>query len=184
VPEAHPEVQQLLHDIHRTGVPATLDLAQQIRAQADLLKNDEDCPEIVVVTGEAEEERRRWRPETRAPQRLYPVYRGQRHDYVSEILAGVVRDLAYLNLPPGLSESEFSEAVLAELHAMPEAEQLVTSGRLSMVDLQQRLMSADGTTDAQALRAAENICEWFKYFGEVRVVPTGPWEIRQGREFT
>ncbi|MFC7898287.1 phospholipase D family protein [Streptomyces sp. NPDC057381] len=184
VPEAHPEVQQLLGDIQATAVPATLELARQIRAQADVLKSDEDCPKFVVVTEEAEEDGPSWRPETRAPHRLYPVYRGSRHDYVSEILAGVVRDLAHLNLPQGLSETAFSKAVLAELHAMPEVEQLVTSGRLSMADLQQQLMEADGTTEAQAQRAAENICEWLKYFGEVRVVPTGPWEIRQGREFT
>jgi hypothetical protein len=184
VSEAHPEVRQLLQEIQKTAVPATLELARQIRAQADILKEDEDCPKFVVVAEEAEEDRPAWRPETRAPHRLYPVYRGSPHDYVSEILAGVVRDLAYLDLPQGLSETDFSKAVLAELHAMPEVEELVTSGRLSMDDLQQRLMAADGATETQALRAAENICEWLKYFDEVRVVPTGPYELRHGREFS
>ncbi|MFY1677385.1 phospholipase D family protein [Streptomyces sp. WMMC905] len=183
VPEAHPEVQQLFQQIRETAVPASLELAQQIREQAELIRQDEDRPEIVIVTGEAEEGPAHWRPETRSPQRLYHIYRGRKHDYVSEILAGVVRDLAHLDIPPGLSESAFSKAVLDRLYALPEVEQLVTDGRLSMADLQLRLMEADGSTEAQAQRAAENICEWLKYFDEVRVVPTGPWEIRQGREF-
>lgn len=182
-PTSHPEVQRLLEQIDGDGVPASLNLARQIREQAELLKQDEDRPALILVTGDADQQRTAWRPETRSPNRLYRVYRGAKHDYVSEILAGVIRDLAHLDVPPGLDEQAFSKAVRARLYEMPEVGQLVTEGRLSMADLQQQLLDADECTTPQAQRAAENIGEWLKYFGEVRVVPTGPWEIRQGREF-
>jgi len=182
VSTSHPEVQRVLAQSRDHGVPATADLARRIREQAELIAHDEDRRDLVIVAGEAVQPAARWRPETRAPERLYRIYRGARHDYVSEILAGVVRDLAHLDVPPGLSEDAFATAVRARLYEMPEVEQLPTQGRLSMADLQQRLLTADDTTEAQAQRAAENICEWLRYFDEVRVVPTGPWEIRQGRE--
>ncbi|MEV6743428.1 phospholipase D family protein [Streptomyces sp. NPDC051080] len=182
VPHVHPEVQLLLEYIEEHGVPASTELAHQIREQADLLREDEDSAEMIVVAGSTDQDRTRWRPETRDPQRLYRIYRGAKHDFVSEILAGVVRDLAYLDVPPGLDEQNFSAAVLQRLYEMPEIGQLITEKRLNMDDLQQRVMEADGCSEAFARRAAENIGEWLKYFDEVRVVPTGPWEIRYGRE--
>lgn len=182
VPESHPEVQLLLQHVDATGIPATTELAHQIREQADLLMEDEDCPELIVVTDETDQDRARWRPETRSPSRLYRVYRGAKHDYVSEILAGVVRDLTYLDVPPGLNEQAFSAEVLRRLYEMPEVGHLVTEKRLNMDDLRQQIMEADSCSEALAQRAAENIGEWLKYFDEVRVVPTGPWELRYGRE--
>ncbi|MGI5259335.1 phospholipase D family protein [Streptomyces angustmyceticus] len=178
---SHPEVQRLLEQIDVDGIPATQELASQIREQAELLKQDEDRPALILATGDADQQQTPWRPETRSPNRLYRVYRGAKHDYVSEILAGVIRDLAHLDVPPGLDEQAFSKAVRVRLYEMPEVGQLVTEGRLSMADLQQQLLHADGCTTPQAQRAAENIGEWLKYFDEVHVVPTGPWEIRQGR---
>lgn len=181
-PVSHPEVQQLLQHIQAKGIPASSELARQIRAQADLLQEDEDRPEVILVTDEVNQNRVRWRPETRSPNRLYRVYRGAKHDYVTEILAGVVRDLAYLDVPPGLDEQDFSAEVLRRLYELPEVGQLVAEKRLNMNDLQQQIMEADSCTETVAQRAAENIGEWLKYFDEVRVVPTGPWELRYGRE--
>lgn len=182
VPETHPEVQRLLEQIRLTGVPGTVEMAQQMRDHAGLLIQDESSPRFVIAAGEDDQPTTYWRPETRSPRRLYPVYRGAKHNYPSEILACVVRDLARLEIPPGLDEQAFSKVVLSRLRTMPEVEQLITEGRLSMADLQQRLREADGCSDAQAQRTAENVGEWLSYFDEVRVVPTGPWEIRQGRE--
>ncbi|MFT2018765.1 phospholipase D family protein [Streptomyces sp. 796.1] len=178
----HPEVQSVLGQIQQTATPADVTTARQLREQANLLAADEDRPSLVVVVDETESPAGCWRPETRMPVRLFPVYRGQKYDYPGEILAGVVRDLAYLNIPPGLDETGFAKVVSSRLYELPEVAELTTTGALNLADLQRSILEADSCEEEAARRAAENIAEWLRYFGEVRVVPTGSWEIRQGRE--
>ncbi|RDG37991.1 phospholipase D family protein [Streptomyces corynorhini] len=183
VPVEHPEVQSVLEQIQQSAVPADAEMGRRLREQANLLAGDEDRPQVVVIADEAESIRTLWRPETRTPQRLYRVYRGLKCDFPSEILAGVVRDLAHLDVPPGLDETAFSRAVRTCLYGLPEVAALARKGSLNQVDLEQSILEADGCGEEVAQRAAENIAEWLKYFDEVRIVSTGPWEIRPGREF-
>ena len=81
----------------------------------------------------------------------------------------------------GLCSCDQKPADVAELIATYVC-RLITEGHLSLADLQQMFLDRDDCTEAQAQHAAENIGEWLEYFDEVRMVPTGPWEIRQGRE--
>ncbi|MFD1661422.1 phospholipase D family protein [Streptomyces caeni] len=182
VDAAHPEVQRVLDAIGNTSVPASVDLARQIREQADLLRADEDAPQVLVA-GQGPT-RARWLPETRNPERLYRVYNGRYRNIGTDVLAGVLRDLAYLDVPPGLSEQAFGEAVLAGLRSMPEIRRLFEVGTLNMDEAKRDLAAGGACTEEQAQRAVETIAQWLNYFDEVHLVPVGPWEIRQGREIT
>lgn len=182
VPVEHPEVQSALRQIQQTSLPADAEMARQLREQANLLVSDVDRPDFVVVADELNAPRAPWRPETRVPLRLYRVYRGLKCDYPNEILAGVARDLAHLDIQPGLDEAAFSGAVRSRLYELPEVAALAARGSIRLSDLQQSIMEVDGWEEERAQRAAENIAEWLNYFDDVRIVPTGPWEIRQGRE--
>ncbi|MGR3937036.1 phospholipase D family protein [Streptomyces sp. BRA346] len=178
----HPEVRSALKQIQQTSVPADAEMARRLREQANLLVGEVDRPDFVVVTDEVDSTRARWRPETRVPLRLYRVYRGMKCDYPREILAGVARDLAHLDIPPGLDETTFSKAVRSRLYELPEVATLATRGSLNLADLQKSIMEAGGCDEEIAQRSAENIAEWLNYFDEVQIMATGPWEIRQGRE--
>jgi hypothetical protein len=178
----HPEVQRVLDAIGTTSLPASIDLARQIREQADLLRADEDAPQVLVA-GEGPT-RARWLPETRNPERLYRVYSGRYRNIGTDVLAGVLRDLAHLDVPPGLAEQAFGEAVLAGLRSMPEIRRLFEVGTLNLDDAKRDLAATGACTEEQAQRAVETIAQWLNYFDEVHLVPVGPWEIRQGREIT
>lgn len=176
----HPEVQRVLEAIETTCVPASVDLARQIREQADLLQTDDDAPKVLI----AGQDRTlgHWLPETRNPERLYRVYTGRHRNIGGHVLAGVLRDLAHLDVPPGLSEQAFGEAALAGLRSMPEIRRLFQVGTLNMDDAKRELAASRACTEEQAQRAVETIAQWLNYFAEVHLVPVGPWEIRQGRE--
>ncbi|MDX2391821.1 phospholipase D family protein [Streptomyces sp. DK15] len=176
----HPEVQRVLAALQASTVPGTVELAQQMREQASLMRDDEDSP-LVVVPGQ-DEQPARWLPETRNPDRLYRVYNGRHHHIGSDVLAGVLRDLAHLDIGPGLDEQTFGSEVLARLHAMPELRALTAAGRMSLADAQAELLAAGDLSAEQAQRTVETIAAWLHYFDDVHFVPTGPWEIRQGKE--
>ncbi|MFF1499513.1 phospholipase D family protein [Streptomyces sp. NPDC058316] len=178
----HPEVQRVLRAIEGLEVPGTVDLAHQIREQANLFQADEEAPRVLIAGHD--ERPIRWLPETRNPTRLYGVYNGRHGKVGPDVLAGILRDLATLDVAPGLGEQAFGKAVLSRLRAIPEVQRLVEAGRLSMDDVQRELMGSVGCTEEQARRATETIAEWLRYFDEVHLVPIGPWEIRQGREIT
>ncbi|MEU8342354.1 phospholipase D family protein [Spirillospora sp. NPDC048832] len=176
---SHPEVRRILNAIDGDAVSATPELAKLLREQAELLKADQEAPRI-VIPGQGPRTTR-WLPETRRPQRLYRVYCGRHHTIGRDVLAGVLRDLAQLDLPPGLSETEFATAVRARLRELPEVHKLTDAGALSLAEATEEL-AADGTfTHEQAQRAVENLGEWLQHFDEVHFVATGPWEIRQGK---
>ncbi|WP_395295265.1 phospholipase D family protein [Kitasatospora hibisci] len=176
----HPEVQRVLAAVNASAVPGTVELAEQIREQASLMRDDEDGPRV-VVPGQ-DEQPTRWLPETRNPERLYRAYNGRHRHIGSDVLAGVLRDLAYLDIGPGLDEQAFGSEVLAKLHSMPELHALTAAGRMSLADAQAALLASGELTAEQAQRTVETIAAWLHYFDDVHFVPTGPWEIRQGKE--
>ncbi|MFI7406525.1 phospholipase D-like domain-containing protein [Streptomyces sp. NPDC049541] len=177
---AHPAVRRVLAAIDQSEVPATLELAQQLREQAELLQGDEDAPRIVIPGQQTRAAR--WLPETRRPERLYRVYCGRHRNIGKDVLAGVLRDLAELDISPGLSEQEFAVAIRARLHELPELRELNEAGRLRLDDAKDELVRSGAYTEEQAQRTVETIAEWLRYFDEVHLVPTGPWEIRQGKQ--
>ncbi|MEZ0094102.1 phospholipase D family protein [Streptacidiphilus sp. EB129] len=177
---AHAEVQRVLAALQNGTVPGTVELAAQIREQASLMRDDEDSPRV-VVPGQ-DEQATRWLPETRNPDRLYRVYNGRHRHIGGDVLAGVLRDLAYLDIGPGLDEQTFGFEVLARLHAMPELHALTAAGRMSLADAQAELLGTGEFSAEQAQRAVETMAAWLHYFDDVHFVPTGPWEIRQGKE--
>jgi len=177
---AHAEVQRVLSILEAASVPGTVELAEQIREQASLLQSDEDSPSV-VVPGQ-DQQSARWLPETRNPDRLYQVYNGRHHYIGSDVLAGVLRDLAYLDIGPGLDEQRFGSEVLIRLHAMPELHALLTAGRMNLAEMKAGLLAAGGISSEQAQRAVETIAAWLRHFDDVHLVPIGPWEIRQGKE--
>lgn len=179
---AHPEVRRLLDAIKVAGVPGTVQLARQIRAQADLVRADEDSPQMLVI-GESDTQAR-WLPETRNPERLYRVYNGRHRNIASDVLAGVLRDLMHLDIPPGLPEQDFGAAVLTRLRSLPELRALAENGSLNLDDAKRGLIGSGVNTADQAQRTVETIAKWLNYFDEVYLVPVGPWEIRQGKEIT
>ncbi|MFJ6212308.1 phospholipase D family protein [Streptomyces sp. NPDC092296] len=178
---AHPEVQRVLAALEANMVPGTVELAEQIREQASLMRDDEDSPGV-VVPGHHGEQLARWLPETRNPDRLYRVYNGRHRHVGSDVLIGVLRDLAHLDIGPGLNEQAFGAEVLARLRAMPELHALTAAGRMNLADAQAELLAEGELSAEQAKRAVETIAAWLHYFDDVHFVPTGPWEIRQGRE--
>jgi hypothetical protein len=182
VDTAHPEVQRALDAIEALCVKASVGLARQIRAQAELLRSDEDAPQVLIA-GQSTI-RQGWLPETRNPERLYRVYRGRHRNIGSDVLAGILRDLAYLDVPPGLSEPTFAEAVLAGLRSIPEMKQLFEIGKLNLEDVKTQLVNNNSLTEEQAQRAVETLAQWLNYFHDVHLVPVGSWEIREGRDIT
>ncbi|MER6000857.1 phospholipase D family protein [Nonomuraea angiospora] len=176
---SHPEVQRVLSAISSSAVPATPELARLLREQAELLQADEEWSRIVIPGQRAQATR--WLPETRRPERLYPVYRGRHHNIGRDVLAGVLRDLAELDIPPGLVEEQFAAIVRARLRELPEVRRLDQIGRLSLGDAKEELVANGIWTEEQAQRALETLGEWLRYFDQVYFVPTGPWEIRQGK---
>jgi hypothetical protein len=181
-PSNNPEVQRLFRAVEASAVVGTVELARQIREQANMLMADEDSPRL-LMPGESILPAH-WMPETRRPARLYGVYNGHYQNIGSDILTGILRDLASLDFSPGLDETSFRQAVLARLHALPEIRRLHTAGRLNMGDLQRELEASEEYTPDQARRSVETLVEWLRYFDDVYLVPLGPWEIRQGKEIT
>ena len=179
-PSNNPEVQRLFRAVESSAIAGTVDLARQIREQANMLMADEDSPRL-LMPGESAQSAH-WMPETRRPARLYGVYSGRYEAIAGDILAGILRDLGSLDIAPGLDEEAFGKAVLARLHALPETRRLLISGRLKMSELQDELEASGEYTPDQARRSVETIAEWLRYFDDVYVVPIGPWEIRQGKE--
>jgi hypothetical protein len=181
-PSNNPEVQRLFRAVEASAIAGTVALARQIREQANMFMADEDSPRL-LTPGEVAQPVH-WMPETRRPARLYGVYSGQYENIAGDVLAGILRDLANLDIPPGLDTNTFGEAVLERLHGLPEIRRLLNVGRLNMGDLQAELEASGEYTPDQALRSVETIAEWLHYFDEVYLVPMGPWEIRQGKEIT
>lgn len=172
---SHPEVQRVLTQVKAEVTPATPHHAALIRKQADLLHE-----ENVAGGGVVEEWMRLWYPVTRRPQNLYALYAG-RAEFAPAVAAGIVQDLALLDIPVGLTESEFNDTVRSRLTAIPELHKLRSGETLSNIELQRAIEERSGVSEAQARRVTENIAAWLKHFDRF-YTEVGSWELREGRE--
>ncbi|UQS30291.1 phospholipase D family protein [Streptomyces fradiae] len=174
VPTDHPEVQRVLDQVNARSTVATPHTAAFVREQAELLRRTH-------VTPPSEDEAAPyWFPETRRPANVYALYSG-RQSFTSLVEAGIVRDLAMLDVPAGLSEDAFNAEVQARLHTIPELGQLITKQRLSNIELQQAITDRTGESVEQARRTAETLAAWLLHFGHY-YTEVGSWELRPGIE--
>ncbi|WP_435595560.1 phospholipase D family protein [Streptomyces albogriseolus] len=174
VPIDHPEVQRVLGQINTRSTIATPHTAALVRQQAQLLRSER-------VTPPSEDEAAPyWFPETRRPANVYALYSG-RQRFTSLVEAGIVRDLAMLDVPAGLPEDAFNSEVEARLHAIPELGQLTTEQRLSNIELQRTIAERTEDTEDQARRTAETLAAWLQHFGRY-YTEVGSWELRPGIE--
>lgn len=175
-PAVHPEVQRVLAQIESHSAAATPHVAALVRQQAELLKTERITPQT------ADEAASCWYPETRRPENVFALYSG-RTKFTARVEAGIIRDLAMLDLPAGLSETDFNNAVEARLHAIPELSQLTAEQRLSNLELQQAIAARTGDTEDQARRTTETVAAWLQHFGRY-YTEVGSWELRPGTEHT
>ncbi|OKJ72392.1 hypothetical protein AMK30_20690 [Streptomyces sp. CB02460] len=174
VPTDHPEVQRVLDQVNARSTIATPHTAALVREQAELLRSSR-------VTPPSEDEAAPyWFPETRRPANVYALYSG-RQSFTSLVEAGIVRDLAMLDVPAGLPEDAFNAEVQARLHTIPELSQLTTKQRLSNIELQQAITDRTGESVEQARRTAETLAAWLLHFGHY-YTEVGSWELRPGIE--
>jgi len=176
VPASHPMVVETMEIIRSCRMPATPELALSIRQQAGALLANSTFPRRLL--GEAECD---WTPITRSPERLFPIYTGQSHDYPNAVLSGVIEDLTALDVQLGLDLQGFRAAVREHLHLIPEVEALLDRGTITAPDLERMLKKRLHFSDDQARNAAENLASWLGYFDDYMVTPAGYWEIRKGK---
>jgi hypothetical protein len=169
VPAGHGEVSRVLADIQMQAIKASPHMAELARKQADLLRSE---PE--------RSSRQEWYPVTRRPEAVYGYYCG-RTQYGRSVEAAILRDLAFLGVPPGLSEQEFSAWIEARLYAIPILRTLVDGGSLTNVELQTALQENTHMTGELAKRATETIAAWLRHFGSF-YTDVETWEIRPGQE--
>ena len=122
------------HSLLGSAVEATFQLRDQIRLQAESLKQAGPLggvPEVEEETSD-QEEPSLWVPKCPAPERLWHVYRGGRADtMVSSAFEAAQEDLAALSPPQGLTQGLFTAYVAGILKQMPlliEIDKLAASG--------------------------------------------------------
>lgn len=179
VSSADEEVSRLLHRVSH-AVPATVELARQVREQAEILCATE--PDFVKQLAVSTDHHPPFLPLTRSPRHLYGAYKGQMSKYPSDIAAGLVMDLSMLDIAPGLDETNFNSAVRQQLRSAPLLESLFTQGKVGSIELQREIAQRYGVDDDGASRVAQNLLVWLEYFDQVHSVSVGAWEIRLGPE--
>jgi hypothetical protein len=175
---AHPEVVRVLSEIEARAIEATPHMATLVRQQAELLKAHRPA----ASDQPREEAQQGWYPVTRRPEAVYLYYCG-RAQFGRSVEAAILRDLAFLGVPAGLTEAEFTDWVESRLRQIPALQTLVQGDRLTNVELQHALQEQAGLTDEQAKRATETIAAWLRHFGRF-YTDVGTWEIRHGQELS
>lgn len=173
----HPEIARAVALAMRDAQPATMDLARQVRQQADSLARlygDAD-----FLSSVSKSDMSSWLPETRDPSRLYPVYSASHVDYQSDVLDGVMRDLMHLGIPAGMNESDFRKAVAQRLRSIPAVKDFTLDGQMASTVLEERIIETAGCSETEARRTAVVIGEWFQYFEQASLLPLGQWELRE-----
>lgn len=170
---SHPEVQRVLRQIEAVATDATTEAAALVREQAAFLANyrDNQPPGELAPP---------WYPETRRPESLFALYSGNTN-FTHAVKTGIMRDLAMLDIPAGLSEESFNAAVRAWLQILPECQRLIESKRLGNLELQNSIEQRAGLGADEARRVTETLAAWLKHFATY-YTEIGSWELRLGRE--
>nr|WP_239070562.1 MULTISPECIES: phospholipase D family protein [unclassified Streptomyces] len=179
VATAHPEVQRVLGHVESIARSASLELAAIVRRQANLLEETGAASSVPDVESKAAA---LWYPNTRRPENLYALYNG-RGSFAAAVEAGIIEDLALLDIPAGLDESDFHAAVRSRLGEIPELQRLQAGHNLSSTELQKAIAERSGASEGLARRRTENIAAWLQYFDRY-YTEVDTWALRPGRELT
>ncbi|MEV0712738.1 phospholipase D family protein [Nocardia aurea] len=169
----HPEVDRVMRALDNRKSAATSQLAALIRAQANLLTDGINTPAM---------EPHLWYPTTRRPEDMFRFYSGK-DNFSPAVEDGMLKDLAVLDLPAGLRESEFRSAVENQLHSIPELSELLKGESITNSDLERAIEARSSLDNHKSRRIAENIAAWLKHFGDY-YTQVGSWELRHGRELS
>ena len=112
----NPGIAATLEAIAQAERPATRSMAQTARRLADSLANSTTSA-VALDTP--------WFPGSRRPEQSYRLYAQPPSGFVGAADHLLLEDLANSNLPPGLEEHEFRDAIRSLLAAMPLAETLL-----------------------------------------------------------
>ena len=111
-----PGIAATLDAITQDERPATRSMARAVRRLAD---------SVITLTTSPGAPDAHWFPGSRRPERAYRFYTQPPSGFLGVADQVLLADLAGSNLPPGLSEEEFREAVRALLAKIPVAETLL-----------------------------------------------------------
>ena len=158
-----PGIAATLDDIAHAERPATRSMAQTARRLADSLADST----ISAVALDAP-----WFPGSRRPEQAYTFYAQPPIGFVGASGRVLLADLAGTNLPPGLEEGEFRDAVRSLLAAIPLAETLLEASEdttLTRADASSWLetVAGDDFTTTDLWIAFVN---WMAYFFPDRVM--------------
>lgn len=171
---ANPEVQRVLRQIKGAATDATPEAAVLVREQATFLTERRDSQ----APGEPLQP---WYPETRRPENLFTLYNSGSSGFTPAVQAGIVRDLAMLDIPAGLTEEGFNAGVRNWLQALPELQKLIESKRISNLDLQKAIERRTALSPDRARRITETLASWLRHFSSY-YIESGSWELRPGHE--
>lgn len=150
LPAEFPGLIEWETDLLASAVPATNDLRESIRAQAEQLKQDGLPPRVPEVEEESVDEVVFWVPRCPAPDRLWEVYCGIGEDRMARSTFETAKhDLAILSPPSGLGEKEFMGYLAMTLRYTPLFHEIDELAKISLTDtraheyLSERLVDED-----------------------------------------
>jgi hypothetical protein len=165
-----PEIADTLQRMLSEAQPATAELAQLVRDQANEMLDSEQL--TVWSTDEPDAMLGRWYPTTRDPKRLFQIYQGERDRCPKTIVDAALLDLAMLGVTPGLDAAAFAAVVRQRLYDMPPVRRLADDGRLSTQDLENALMTDGVDSQEDAAEIARIIVGWLNEFDpDLQVIP-------------
>lgn len=112
----NPEIGATLEAIAQSERAATVSMARTVRYLADSLANSA-TPAVEPDVS--------WFPRSRRPDQAYGFYAQSPNGFVRAADQVLLADLASSNLPPGLDEHEFKDAIRSLLAAIPPAKTLL-----------------------------------------------------------
>ena len=112
----NPEIVKTLEAIAQVERVATISMARTARCLANRLAESTTSPDAPEAL---------WFPRSRRPEQAYRFYADPPDGFVGAADAVLLDDLASTNLPPGLREDEFEDAMRSLLGAIPPAGNLL-----------------------------------------------------------
>lgn len=179
VPADDPGVARVLAEALGGSVAATHAMAATIEEQADQL-----AARATSLPDDARSPAGGWLPVSRAPNRLFGVYRGQQQNIPETIRKDLLLDLARLDPPQGLDHADFNAFVARRLTSWPALRALDEAGTVTKEALENNVAELVPDLDNPAA-AAETIVRWLDEFDpDVHIVQRGSYEIVRGRRVT